>query len=63
MKKENICLIIEEGWFGRKYKFYNHEWGYKNTHERECIKCGRKELFFGEFYSNGSYHEDWRRKI
>jgi len=53
MKKEEICL--RHSFWGDSY---DHNWVYENKEERICLKCGQKEIYFGE----SNRHEDWRKK-
>lgn len=51
-KKEDKCLVTEEidnrflG-LGRKWisRYYKHTWAYKNSEERKCLICKKRQIF------------------
>ena len=57
MKQE--CLIIKNRkflWWKWKYRYYNHDWYYKDTTHRKCLICNKHQILFKK---NGEF-EDWR---
>ena len=54
--KRNKCFV-KKSFFGND--IYKHEWGYFDTQNKKCIKCGREEILID--ICNGS--EFWELKI
>lgn len=57
--KKNIDKCLRHSRFFGDY--YEHDFAYKNKEERVCLRCGKREMFFG--YAENGEGEDWRRKL
>ena len=58
---KNNCFIKYKGiwkWLNGD-GYYDHDWVYKNSEERKCLKCGEKQIFIKWSNIRG---EDWRKK-
>ena len=69
MKKDKCIIKIENRFLFWKWteEKINHDWGYINNNKqkrkrqkRNCLKCGRAEIYFGEYYNGNYWIEDWR---
>lgn len=60
MENDYLCFITKHHrflWWTWKSQKYIHEFAYFDNNLRECVKCGRKEIYLG---TTNYGLEDWR---